>query len=1108
MYKIAIAGGNIAGSALLSLLRTEPNFRIVVLYDDNPDSPGCILARKWNIPAVNDIEMIWQFKPQFVVNLIESSEVKERLKAYSGKCEIITPPVARILWELIESRKKTKAENIKNIKNQNAISTVASSVEEDERDFLQKALNCALDIADSPAGSIVVLYDNKFELKVHKGLSQRFIESIQWNIIPGGLTDRVLLEKEMIEIPDTLKSEFNHPLLMIENIRSVLAVPLLSGSEPKGIMFIDDHRPKKFSFRQKASLKILAYLVGLALDLYSIKRERALLQEHIQKLLSHTEDIILFTDSQGVVIECSESVSILNKKKEDLIGKKIGQIFSRKDRQLIQVCLDRDKTIKNLTIELSAGKERRRFLLNAEVITTRDEKSSQISIFLLKDVTEIERLREELAEKESELQTLKDELSAKVIERTSVIDNLTKELKKTKEVKNRFIANMSHELRTPLNSIIGFSDILLEETFGSLTEQQKRYIYNIKTSGKHLLEIVNNILDFAKLEAGKYDLQYEEFYLEELLQEIVSTIRPLADKKSIDILVSIHPDIEELVADRFKLKQILYNLLSNAIKFTGEKGKVSITVEPGDPDSQEVVFSVKDTGVGIPPDEIDRIFEEFEQIDSSLVRTTGGTGLGLALTKKLVEIHGGKITVESTLGKGSTFRFTIAQGTTKEEKETEKIEPIELEPTWTKKDAPLILVVEDDPSASELLTVHLSREGYRVAHAYNGEEAIEKAISMKPFAIILDIMLPKKDGWEVLQELKTDPVTSDIPVIIHSIVNNRELAFALGATDYILKPLDGETLLQKLKTLSAHFSKGNIPFTVLIIDSDEKEAEDLKDSLQSAGVIAYTASTLKRGLELAIALRPNLIIVGLEQQEGDGFEVIKEIKDTAATKDIPVFVMSEKEISVNERLQMLGKIERVIKKHAFSTEELIEHIRELETVYPKRAGLIDEVTGLFSHRYFHIRVAQEIDRAERYKLPLILIIIDIDHFGEYVQRCGQSKGNHVLKKVAELLRKNIRGSDVVVRYGADSFALLLPNTVLSAGVSLSNRFIAIIKNYPFPEEEGQPKKMITASAGVAFYEGQSPEELILHAEKALQSAIKKGGDRVDVYSKGMVAEKR
>ncbi len=1097
MYRIAIAGGNIAGSALLSLLRSEPNFKIVVLFDRTPDSPGCILAKKWNIPVVDEPGGMKEYRPEFIINLIDEPGLTSELKRIPD-VEIISPPVAKILWELIETKKKTKAENLKNIKNINCLASLLSDMETEEEAYLSKVLHTALEIADSPAGSITVFQESRPVVKTAAGLSQGFLESMQWNIIPGGLVDRILKEKKTIEIDDTLKSEFNQPALMIEGIRAVLAIPLMAEDEVMGILFIDDHKPRKYLPRQKATLRLLAYMAGFTLYLFNLKRERLALQVQIKKTLSMSWDVIFITDAQRKVKEVSESISQLDLRREEVIGKRIDNLLQKTDRRLLQAHLERDNSIRQLKAEIKTPNNPRKVLINGEVF-------ENMGVFVLRDITEVENLRAELAERESELQNLKDTLTAKITERTNMIEHLTKELKKTKEVKNRFIANMSHELRTPLNSIIGFSDILLEETFGPLNDRQRRYITNIRSSGKHLLEIVNNILDFAKLEAGKYDLQYEQFYLEELLQEVVNTIKPLADKKSINIYVYVHPEIEELVADRLKLKQILYNLLSNAIKFTGEGGQVSITVEPSEKGPQEVVFSVSDTGVGIPPDEIDRVFQEFEQIDTS--RAAGGTGLGLALTKKLVEIHGGTITVESEIGKGSTFTFTILQGSVQEEREVERLEPIEIEPPWSKKDAPLILVVEDDPQASELLTVHLSREGYRVAHAYDGQEAVEKAKTLRPFAIILDIMLPRKDGWEVLQELKTEPATADIPVIIHSIVNNRELAFALGATDYILKPLDGETLLQKLKTLAAHLQRGNLPFTVLIIDSNEEEAESLRSDLQSQGVIAYTATTLKRGLELAIALRPNLIIVNLEQREGDGFEVIKELKETAATKDIPVFVMSEKDISVNERLQMLGKIEKVIKKHAFSTSELIEHIRELETVYPKRAGLVDEVTGLFSHRYFHIRLAQEIDRAKRYKLPLILIILDIDSFSDYVKRCGQSMGNEVLKKVAELLRKNIRGSDVVVRYGKDSFALLLPNTVLSAGLSLSNRFIAIIKNYPFPEEEGQPKKTITASAGVVFYEGQSPEELILCAEKALQEAIRKGGDRVEVFSKGTVTEK-
>lgn len=992
MVKLAVAGGNITGSTILSIFREDLDTEIVGLFEKDPNTPGSVLASKWGIPLFKDIrDLVEKVRPEIILNVTANRKLSETIRVLYPNVEVIDISGARFLWKSLEKKKKMMIELTRTVEDEKrVISTIDLLYRNDSMEFfLDHILNAAMEITDSVAGSIALKEEDMMTLYVSRGLSKRFTEIKRWEILPGGLTDIVMNKKELLAISDTSQFNYtNNPLFISEGIKAILACPIPADGHVKGIIYLNDFKPRQYSERQKRTLLLLSKITGLAIDRMELLKR--------------------------------------------------------------------------------------------------------------------------LSKKESELKELNTEFERRVRERTEELDRINRELERSSQHKNIFIANMSHELRTPLNSILGFSNVLLDKTFGELTETQERYVRNINSSGRYLLDLINNILDIAKIEAGKYDMSYEEFPLESAIGDVLNTMRGIAEKKGIKIEINIDSAIGSIVADKMKIKQIFYNLLSNAIKFTPEGGRVGIkasriTIKRGEEMEEVIKCSVWDTGIGISSEDKERIFDEFVQADSAFSRRYGGTGLGLALTKRLVELHGGSISVESVLGGGSTFTFSIpcASGR-KTGIPVEEIEAVRLNFPWMDEKAPLILIIEDDPASSELMTIHLTQAGYRVAHAFDGEEAIEKAKKLRPFAILLDIMLPKKDGWEVLQELKTDEITSQIPVLIHSIVDNKDLAFALGATDYLLKPLDRTALLEKLQGLSVIKAK-KTPITILIIESNGS-LDYLKENLGTEEFLIYSAKEGKRGLELAVALRPDIILLDLELPDMLGFEAIKELKGHPSTMNIPVFVLTERDISVEDRLNLMGKIERIIRKHRFDMGELIDHIMEIEVLYPGRAGLVDDLTGLFSHRYFQIRLAQEVERAVRYKQPLNLLLLDIDFFGQYVKEHGEEEGDKVLKTIADLLRKNIRGSDVVVRYGGDSFAVILPNTVLSAALSLGNRFNAIIRNYPFPNRETMPKGRITASAGLTFLDGQNAEELILCCEKAKTFAIKKGGDRVEIYSKEMEEE--
>jgi signal transduction histidine kinase/CheY-like chemotaxis protein len=519
--------------------------------------------------------------------------------------------------------------------------------------------------------------------------------------------------------------------------------------------------------------------------------------------------------------------------------------------------------------------------------------------------------------------------------------------------KSEFLANMSHELRTPLNAVIGFSEVLLDKMFGDLNAKQEEYLDDILSSGRYLLSLINDILDLSKVEAGMLELELGTFDLRQLLEGSLVMVKERALAHGITLALEIADDIDTLTGDERKVKQILFNLLSNAVKFTPDGGKVGITATMADAVVQVAVW---DTGIGIAVADQQRIFEEFQQVGQGLAGNinlygtlqqalekfqqvgqglagkTEGTGLGLTLAKKFVELHGGTIWVESTPGHGSTFTFTLpVVGTASHvplptvQEDTARDRERAVEPASA---GPLVLVVEDDPRGADLLRIYLSEAGYTVDLARDGAEGLEKVKRLTPGAVVLDILLPKLDGWAFLTQVKADPVTREVPIIIVSIIDQKGKGFALGAADYLIKPVQKEDLLRTLRAFSLATKVQTAPVQILVIDDDPKAVELLAAVLEPEGFRVLRAYGGEAGIEVARAEQPDLIILDLLMPEVNGFEVLDRLAQSSATRRLPVILFTLKQLTAEEQQRVHGRIASLAQKEAFNPKEFVELVKE------------------------------------------------------------------------------------------------------------------------------------------------------------------------------------
>jgi signal transduction histidine kinase/DNA-binding response OmpR family regulator/putative methionine-R-sulfoxide reductase with GAF domain len=493
-------------------------------------------------------------------------------------------------------------------------------------------------------------------------------------------------------------------------------------------------------------------------------------------------------------------------------------------------------------------------------------------------------------------------------------------LREVDKLKTQFLANMSHELRTPLNSIIGFARVILKGIDGPLTELQQTDLGAIYNSGQHLLGLINDILDVAKIEAGKMDLNFEEVDLKQIIKGVMSTAVGLVKDKPVQLEHRVPDDLPPIWADSTRVRQIVLNLVSNAAKFT-EQGKISVSASYND---DWVTVKVADTGIGIPEDKLDTIFEEFTQVDASTTRRAGGTGLGLPITRHFVQLHGGEINVESKAGVGSVFAFTLPIHP-REDKEKEVAGGETSEAQVPDGSRRLVLAVDDDAHVLNLYKRYLEDEGYQVIGITSSDDVVQKAKEVSPYAITLDVLMPGKDGWQVLQELKNCPETHDIPIVICSILSEEGRGFSLGAADYLVKPIMEDELLNALTRLDHPRGKR---VEVLVIDDHVDDILLIRRILEAQGDYRISeANGGRAGIEMVHRRPPDVIILDLMMPDVDGFGVLEALKREPETRVIPVIVVTAKQLTEEDRKRLNGQVEVLLNKGLFTERELLEDVK-------------------------------------------------------------------------------------------------------------------------------------------------------------------------------------
>jgi PAS domain S-box-containing protein len=721
----------------------------------------------------------------------------------------------------------------------------------------------------------------------------------------SGSLGRVWLEGKPLWIADVAEDSSLSPVRLkaLGDLRSMVAFPLRSGRKVTGVaeFFSRDVREP-----DEDLLRTLATLGNQIGEFVERSRGEEELRTRDRAVMSSVNGVLITDASRP-----DNPVIFVNPAFERLTGYSAEEAAGRNCRFLQGPGTD-PESVRKIREAIASAQEINAVILNYKkdgtpfwndlTITPVRDDDGNVTHFIgvQNDVTERKRAEEELvAAKEG----------AEVANRA----------------KSQFLANMSHELRTPLNAIIGYSEMLQEQAEELQTSALIPDLLKIHTAGKHLLALINDILDLSKIEAGKMDLYLESFEVARMAREVSATVETLMAQKGNQFLVQIAEDLPPMHADLTKVRQSLFNLLSNSAKFT-ERGTIELAVTRTTLDGDAAVeMRVTDTGIGMTDEQISRLFEPFTQADRSTTRKFGGTGLGLAITRRFVRLMGGDIQVESELGRGSTFRILLPA----EVKTSDDAAP---EPAAVTEHRPVadgyfghVLVIDDDPTARDLMERFLTREGFHPVTAEGGEQGLQLARESRPDVITLDVMMPKMDGWAVLQELKNDPELRGVPVIMVTIVDDKNLGYTLGADDYMTKPVDREQLAAVLQKYRCK----NPPCRLLLVEDDETTRGMMRSMLERDGWGVTEAADGEEGLARLGEPLPHVILLDLMMPQMDGFEFIARLRHEERTRNVPVVVITAKELTAEDRGLLNGSVQRVLSKGQFTMEDLLRQVRGL-----------------------------------------------------------------------------------------------------------------------------------------------------------------------------------